>query len=251
MSLTVATQDFTLLISAAKLTAYSRPDEDGVLSGLYLYTTTGESGEEVGTTNLLVAVGFDGVTVGQFAVPVSGQLPHPILVPHRDTGWLAAMCNKAKLVAGKTDKDADHTVELVVSGNSLKVTTLTDGEPAEYDVDGRCPILDTSQYPVTEADNKLKSKSLNPSAAAAGNPDALVHVLGQTALNVMKNAAKVLKHPIRVFPSATNGGPVVMTDGERWRAVTSVEPYSGDTEGRPDIEPINVPVPPITTAHTN
>lgn len=251
MSLTIDTQDLILLISAAKLTAYSRPDEDGILSGVYLYTTTGESGDEVGTGDLLVGVGFDGVTSGQFAVPVSGQLPHPILVPHRDTGWLAAMCNKAKLVAGKTDKDAEHTVELVVSGNSLKVTTLTDGEPADYDVDGRCPILDTSQYPVSEADSKLKSKSLNPSAAVVGNPDALVHVLGQTALTVMKNAAKVLKHPIRVFPSAANGGPIVMTDGERWRAVTSVDAYSGGTEGQPDIEPITVPEAPPTSAQTS
>lgn len=241
MSITLDTKDFTLLLSAAKLTAYPKPDEDGVLSGLYLYTTEGESGEDVGVGTLLVGIGYDGATVGQFAVPVSGSLPHPILLPYRDTSWIAAMCEKAKLVAGKTDKDAEHTVELTVSGTSLKVTTLSDGFPAEYDVDGRCPLLDTSQYPVREANNRLRTKGIGE--ALPDNPDALVRVFGASSLNIMKNASKTLKSTIRVFPSAINGGPAILTDGVRWRAVTSVEPYEGDTAGIPDIDAIEVPEP--------
>lgn len=241
MALTVDTKDFTLLLSAAKLTAYSKPDEDGILSGLYLYTTEGESGEDVGVGTLLVGIGYDGATVGQFAVSVSGSLPVPILLPYRDTAWIAAMCEKAKLVSGKTDKDAEHTVELTVSGTSLLVKTLTDGFPAEYDVDGRCPLLDTSQYPVREANNRLNTAGLTDGVPT--DPDSLVKVFGSQSLTIMKNAAKTLKSPIRVFPSAINGGPAILTDGLRWRAVTSVEPYEGATGGVPDIDPIKVPEP--------
>lgn len=241
MSITLQTDDFTLLLSAAKLTAYPKPDEDGILSGLYLYTTEGESGEDVGVGTLLVAIGYDGATVGQFSVPCSGTLAAPILLPFRDTAWLSAMCKKAKTVASKTDKDADHTVELTVSGTSLVVKTLSDGFPAEYDVDGRCPLLDTSQYPVREANNRLRTKGIGEELP--DNPDALVRVFGSSSLTIMKNAAKTLKSPIRVFPSSINGGPAILTDGIRWRAVTSVEPYEGDTNGVADIDAIDIPEP--------
>ena len=241
MSITLPTKDFTLLLSAAKLTAFPKPDEDGILSGLYLYTTDGESGEDVGVGTLLVGIGFDGATAGQFSIPVTGTLGAPILLPYRDTAWIAAMCEKAKLVAGKTDKDAEHTVELTVSGTSLLVKTLTDGFPAEYDVDGRCPLLDTSQYPAREANNRLRTAGIVN--GIPDNADSLVRVFGSSSLNIMKNAAKTLKSTIRVFPSPINGGPAILTDGVRWRAVTSVEPYEGDTAGIPDIDAIEVPEP--------
>lgn len=241
MSLTIDTKDFTLLLSAAKLTAYSKPDEDGILSGLYLYTAHGESGDDVGLGTLLVGIGYDGATVGQFSVSVSGTLSAPILLPYRDTSWISAMCEKAKLVAGKTDKNAEHTVELTVSGTSLLVKTLTDGFPADYDVDGRCPLLDTSQYPIREASNRLRTSGLTDGVPQ--DPDTLVRVFGAQSLTIMKNATKTLKSPVRVFPSAFNGGPAILTDGIRWRAVTSVEPYEGNTAGIPDIETIDVPHP--------
>lgn len=248
MSITLSTQDFILLLSAAKLTAYSKPDEDGILSGVYLSTTEGEDGDSVGVGTLLVAVGFDGATVGQFAVPATGTLAAPILLPFHDTGWLAAMCGKAQKIAGKTDKEAEHTVELTVSGSSLLVKTLTDGFPAEYDVDGRSPLLDTTQYPAREANNRLKTPSIGESVPT--DADSLVRVFGVQSLNVMLKAAKTLKSPIRVFPSPVNGGPAILTDGMRWRAVTSVEPYEGATAGNPDIEPLEIPEPKATVLDT-
>lgn len=241
MSVTLQTNDFTLLLKAAKLTTFPKPDEDGILSGLYLYTTEGESGEDVGVGTLLVAIGYDGATVGQFAVPCSGTLPRPILLPYRDTAWLSSMCETAKKTAGKVDKEADHTVELIISGSSLLVKTLSDGHPAEYDVDGRCAILDSTQYPVREASNRLRTKGIGESVP--DDADALVRVFGVSSLGIMQKAAKTLKTPIRVFPSPINGGPAILTDGVRWRAVTSVEPYEGDTAGVPDIEPIVIPEP--------
>ena len=241
MTLTLLTQDFTLLLSATKMTAYPKPDEDGILSGLCLYTTEGEDGDNVGVSTLLVGIGYDGSTVGQFAVPVSGTLAAPILLPYRDTGWLSQMCDKAKLVAGKTDKEAEHTVELTVNGSSLTVKTLTDGFPADYDVYGNCPILDTSQYPAKEAKTRLFTQGLGEGVTP--EPDAMVWLFGTGALKVMQTATKILKSPVRVFPSAINGGPAVLTDGVRWRGVTSVEPYEGGTGCVPDIEPLDVPEP--------
>ena len=241
MSLTLLTQDFTLLLSATKMTAYPKPDDDAVLSGLYLYTTEGEDADNVGVGTLLVGIGFDGSTVGQFAVPVSGTLAAPILLPYRDTGWLSQMCDKAKLVAGKVDKEAEHTVEVTVNGASLTVKTLTDGFPAEYDVYGNCPILDTSQYPAKEARTRLFTQGLGEGIVP--DPDSMVWLFGAQSLKVMQTATKVLKNPVRVFPSAINGGPAVLTDGVRWRGVTSVEPYEGGTGTVPDIEPLEVPEP--------
>lgn len=241
MSLTLETKDFTLLLAAAKLTSYPKPVEDEILSGIYLYTEQGESGEDVGVGSLLVAIGFDGATVGQFAVPVSGTLSAPILIPSQNAGWMTQMCNTTSGIAKRVDKDAEHTVELTISGSSMLVKTLTDGFPAEYDTDGRCPLLDTSQYPAREADTRLKTKGIGD--GIPDDADALVRVFGVQSLSIMRNAAKTLKSPVRVFPSAINGGPAVLTDGMRWRAVTSVEPYEGGTSGIADIDPITIPLP--------
>lgn len=241
MSLTLETKDFTLLLAAAKLTAYAKPNEDEVLSGIYLYTTEGEVGEDVGVGTLLVAIGYDGATVGQFAVGVSGTLEAPILIPSPNVGWMTQMCNTTSGIAKRMDKESEHTVELTVSGSSLLVKTLTDGFPAEYDTDGRSPLLDTSQYPAREAAKRLNTKGIEDGIPS--DADSLVRVFGVQSLKIMQNAAKTLKTPIRVFPSAVNGGPAILTDGTRWRAVTSVEPYEGGTSGVPDIDPIDVALP--------
>lgn len=242
MALNLSTKDFTLLIDAVKLTTYAKPDEDPTMAGLYLYTTEGESGEEVGFGTLLVGVGYDGNTAGQFAVPVQGQLPHPILLPAPHTAWVKAMCDKSESIARKTDKDADHTVELRVVGTSLQVTTLSDGFPAEYDTDARCPLIDPSQYPAREASARLAITGIVDGKVPT-DPDALVKVLGSQSLKIMEKATRTLKTPIRAFPTTVNGGPVILTEGTRWRAVTSVEPYEGATDGAPDVEPIAVPEP--------
>ena len=241
MSLTLVTEDFTTLLAAAKLTTYSKPREDAILSGLYLYTTEGESGEDVGVGTLLIGIGYDGATVGQFAVPCSGTLPHPVLLPNQDAGWITQMCNTAKGHAKNADKDAEHTVELTVSGTALLIKTLTDGFPAEYDTEGRVGLIEVSQYPAREAGNRLNTSGIV--GGVPSDPDALVKVYGAQSLTIMKNAAKTLKTTIRVFPSPINGGPAILTDGVRWRAVTSVEPYEGATAGLPDIDPIAVTEP--------
>lgn len=241
MSLTLLTQDFTLLLEAAKLTAYAKPNEDAILSGVYLYTTEGESGEDVGSGTLLVAVGYDGATVGQLAVPTTGTLPHPILIPNQYTSWLSSMCNAAKTAANKTDKDAEHTVELTVSGQQLVVKTLSDGFPADYDVNGTTPLLDASQYPAREAGNRLATKGIVDGIPT--DADFLV-TLEDGKLSALKGkAAKTFKTSIRSFPRPGNGGTFVMTDGLRWRAVTSVEPYEGSTDGIADVDAIPVTEP--------
>lgn len=246
MSLTLVTEDFTTLLAATKLTAYAKPREDAILSGLYLYTIEGESGEDVGVGTLLVGIGYDGATVGQFVVPCSGTLPHPILLPNQDAGWVTQMCNTAKGHAKNADKDAEHTVELTVSGNALIIKTLTDGLPAEYDTEGRVGLIEVSQYPAREAGNRLNTKGIE--GGVPSDPDSLVKVYGVQSLSIMRNAAKTLKTTVRVFPSPINGGPAILTDGMRWRAVTSVEPYEGATAGLPDVDPFDVTEPKESTS---
>lgn len=236
MSVTLATDDFTLLLAAAKLTAYARPDEDQILAGLYLYTAAGETGEGQGT--LLVGVGFDGATVGQFAVPCSGTLATPILLDAPDKDYLVQMCKRARTAAKKVDKEATHEVEITASGESLEIKTMTNGFPETHDRSSDLSLLDATEYPSAEANTRLSVAGID---AVPVDGDVLVRILGKQSLTIMKNAATTLKSTIRVFPSKVNGGPAILTNGDNWRAVTSVEPYEGDTAGAPDVDPITVP----------
>lgn len=248
MTVTVPTDDFTLLLSAAKLTAYARPDEDQILSGLYLYTTTADIGE--GPTTVLVGVGFDGVSVGQFTASCDGTLASPVLLNAHDQSWLTSMCKSARTASKKADKDAEHTVELNIHGDSISVKTLTNGIPEPYDRSTDIPLLDATEYPADEADAKLSTPGL--SGEAPSDLNALVKVMGKSTLTLKQKAATTLKTEIREFPSKVNGGPTVLTDGERWRAVVSVAPYEGDTDGAPDVDAIKVPEATATgsSAHT-
>lgn len=236
MTVTVPTEEFTLLLSAAKLTAYPRPDEDQILSGLFLYTTVAETGE--GPTTVLVGVGFDGASAGQFAVPCDGVLASPILMDAHDQSWLSSMCKVTRAAAKKADKDAAHTVELTVRGEALNVRTLTNGLPEPHDRSTDLSLLDAGEYPSSEADSKLSTPGI---VGAPTDLNALVKVMGKATLTLKQKAATTLKTEIREFPSKVNGGPTVLSDGNRWRAVVSVAPYEGDTDGAPDVEPIAVP----------
>lgn len=249
MTVSVPTDDFTLLLAAAKLTAYPRPDEDQILSGLYLYTTTADTAD--GPTTVLVGVGFDGASVGQFAVPCDGTLLSPILMDAHDQSWLTSMCKVTRSAAKKADKEAPHTVSLTInrSRDSLEVQTLTNGLSEPHDRNTNLSLLDASEYPASEADAKLATSGIT---AAPTDLNSLVKVMGKATLTLKQKAATTLKEEIKEFPSKVNGGPTVLTCGLRWRAVVSTAPYEGDTDGAPDVDPITVPdgTPPGPSVHT-
>lgn len=248
MSVKIPADQFPLLFKAAKVTAY-KGKEDPTSRCVYLHSTRGESMDEPGETDYLVATTTDGSSHGQIAIEVDGQLPHPVLFDMDFvTGILSHVKTAQKKMKEECGKQAELTVELRLRGSeaggeTLVVQTLTDGFPGEYDTTSTTNTADYTDFPILAVTRQLEGGNETDPVDSDGRPlpEGNAYVLSSAEAKVASGIQAVLSdYHVFSFPQGHAAARRVLTCGP-WRGSVPGPQYSADDDLDTPENPVYVP----------
>lgn len=254
-SVTVTSDDFLMLLSAAKTTVYSGKEADPAMSSIYL-TTARADGEEGGEVDVLVAVSSDGIIAGQTTIEADGQLPHPILVDLKSNSWVTSLVKNAQTNMKKLEgKGVECTVELTVvgsdsgSGGFLQLQTKTDSVPGTHDNRGIVPLADYD-YPIGDVMNDLRpterKEVISSYTDAAGTqireslPDGPVQGFSEAQIDLMKAISGAIKEPVLQYDQGHSANRRTLVCGTRWRGTVPGYEFNPAEADEPQVEIIEV-----------
>ncbi len=246
MAVVVDNSAFVKGLAAAKVMAYSGSD-DPTHAAVVLGTARVETGE-AGTQNSLAFIASDGSSPGQAIYACDGQLE---LVKF-SIGQAAQLISAARAAAAavkKLDKDAQCSIELSVvdDGTTLRMRTLTDGDPGEADSRHFIPLQDIDAFPIASTVSRLSSRGAEEILGTRGTGDsqtkaplAVGSVQSFTAdvLKKMSAISAVFHEPVELYTRAHPASVVTLTCGGVFRAVLSAHGYGPDL----DVDDPEVPV---------
>lgn len=209
-TLTASTEDVIKLIKYTKLTAYTGKD-DPAMSSIVLYTTTGHIGDDPGGSTILVGMSSDGAVAGQYAIPVTGTLPTPAVIPSTDISWLATMLATDL----RQNRDADTSVQLDfdIASGALRVRALADGVEGPDDRRGVVGLDTSDSYPL-----RSTAKLLEVDPDVSGESGAVRVELPATYQSLMATASKMASAAISLYP-VEGSESKVLAFLPSWRAV--------------------------------
>lgn len=253
-TVTVSSDDFLTLLSAAKTTVYSGKEADPALVCIYLASARAQ-GEE-GETDVLVAVSSDGLMSGQTIIEADGQLPHPILVDLKANSWVTALVKNAKTNMQKLEgKGIECTVELAVTGSEqglggfLHLQTKTDTVPGPHDNKGIVPLSDT-EYPIGDVMNDLTPtvrRTMNANITDASGtqkrvelPDGQVMGYSDSQINLMKAITAAVGEPVLQYHQGHTANRRTLTCGSVWRGTVPGYEFDPDIAEEPSVELVDL-----------
>lgn len=242
MSVTVTSEDLLSLLSASRITAAQKPDA-GALHAVLLSSARVE-GEDAGTEEVLVATSTDGLRASQVRVPADGQLSSPILLSIPSIGWLTSMVSTVSKTAQATDKEAECSVQLSVTGGDsrrLSLVSLVDGEPGAR-ADDPTALLPADEFTINDALLLLNPSA--PSKVRDANGDDLakgnLQVFDPAALGLLLKVAKQFGS-VSIYTLGHPAAELVITAGSSYRATITPVVYGSDVDvSSPDVEIVPV-----------
>lgn len=238
MTVVVDNSAFVKGLAAAKVMAYAGND-DPTHAAVVLGTARVEAGE-AGTQNSLAFIASDGSSPGQAIYSCDGRLE---LVKF-SIGQATQLISAARAAAGavkKIDKDAQCSVELSVvdDGTTLRMRTLTDGDPGEADSRHFIPLQDIGAFPIASTISRLSARGSDEILGTRGTGDnqtkaplAVGSVQSFTAdvLKKMSAISAVFREPVELYTRAHPASVVTLTCGGVFRAVLSAHAYGPDLD---------------------
>lgn len=248
-----ASDEFALALKAAKVTAFTGKGEEPTLKSVHIHSDRRPGSEGSGESDMLVFTSYNGTSVGQYAIEVSGSLTHPVLLDLSD----AAGINKIVVDAQKKmRKEAGKQAELQVrlslgkseaGSETLKVQPITDGAPGKYDAHYG-PVLndEVESYPIDDAMIWLSGV---PESAVRNNngqelPQGAALVVSAEQSKVMNGIQSTFKDDnVFCYPLGHDANRRILTCNN-WRG--SVPGAQYDIDSDLDTPEIDVLVPPTS-----
>lgn len=233
---TLDAKHFTDLLKLAKATAYGKPNDDPILASAYI--TTEKRGAD---GDVIAAITSDGQHHGEVIFPCEGTFDSDFVMDLSGSSWINSMVRTAKQRMRKlAPNDARFTVELSVvsaigpdSGAALRVQTLTDGVPGEWDSQAEATVMDAREYNLTGVVEDLRGRGISRVQKDGHDlPEGRMTPMSGSALSTLSKVARITTEPMYLYPTGHKASRQVVTSGEHWRGSIAgcVYPQPGEGE---------------------
>lgn len=244
---TVDTRKFIQQIGVLAITASKDGKKGGPLSSVILAPATGGSpagADEPGTTNkVLAGYSTNGGVRAHFAIPYSGNLTEPILIP---LDWASAITSTWLAATRTLDKDAPHHLLCTVdhSRETLQTRPSDDEDSpnvnkASLGIARKYPLLDVASI-IAASSRTTTIQDKDGFELPAGRM--LSPAPAHSAL--LNSVSRRLGAAPRYYPLGHPAGLLTVTIGDSWRGTIQSDKWAANADvNDPEVEAATLVLP--------